>query len=149
MFIPYTVTFRPSKFSATNGWSIPFRWWQVYWTTGFRCYVFPLLICRTCLAELTHAQTLSTHTHTHTHTHTYTYEYKQQYTYIMKMHLHIKRQSEHWTLVLWWGANGVENNWFLIRPPREENFMPHHQNDAKNYKTKLWYIFSENRAGSR
>jgi hypothetical protein len=143
-----TVTCRPSTFSAKNHWSITFRWWQVYRTTGFRCYVFPLLICRTCLAEMTHAQTLSTYIYTHTHTHTH--EYKQRYTYIMKMHLHIKRQSEHWTLVLWWRGIGGENNWFLIRPPRGGKLhATHHQNDGQNYKTKLRYISSEHRTGSR
>ena len=124
MFIRNTLTFRPSTFSANNRWGITFRWWQVYRKTGFRCLCFLCLSVGTCLAELTHVQTLSTyththarthararththaHTHTHTRTHTHIYEYKQRYTYIMKMHLHIKRQSEHWTLVLWWGGNG-------------------------------------------
>ena len=143
MFIRNIVPSRPSTFSAKNRWSITFHWWQVYRTTDFRCCVFPLLICRD-LSSRSDACADVKYTHTHTN---------KRYTYIMKMHLHIKRQSEHWTLVLWWGGNGMggENNWFLIRPPRKENFMPHHQNDGQNYNTKLRYtrISSENRAGSR
>lgn len=69
MFIPNTVTFRPSTFSAKNRWSITIRWWQVYRTTGFRCYVFPLPICRD-LSSRTDACADVKYTHTHTHMNT-------------------------------------------------------------------------------
>jgi hypothetical protein len=68
MFILNTVTFRPSTFGAKNRWSITFPWWQVYRKTGFRCYVFPLLICWD-LSSRTDACADVKYTHTHTHTH--------------------------------------------------------------------------------
>ena len=149
MFIRNTVTFRPSTFSAKNRWSITFPWWQVYRTTGFRCYVFPLLICWD-LSSRTDACADVKYTHTHTHTHIYIYMNTNNDTHTSWKCICISNDNLN-TGPLCYGGEGMrgENNWFPIRPTTKENFMPHHQNDGQNYSTKLRYISSENRAVSR
>jgi hypothetical protein len=68
-----TATFRPNTFTLprTVGDYFPL-------VTGIPddrfslMFVFPVLICGTCQAELTHAQSLSTHTHMNTNNDTHT-----------------------------------------------------------------------------